>query len=131
MGFRTGAYAKVWSVEPKLDTVTQLRISVARKNRDSGEYEQDFSGFVAVIGTAAAKKASLLKEGDTIVLGDTDVTTTYDKEKKKGYTDYKLFSFEKPDDGGKEQKAPAKKSNVKEVDSGEVEAPEDDHDLPF
>ena len=60
MGFRTGAYAKVWEVSPLSDTSTKVRMSVSRKNKQSGEYEQDFSGYVLCIGTAAAKKASLL-----------------------------------------------------------------------
>lgn len=126
MGFRTGAYAKVWKVEPYSDTSVKLRISISRKNKQSGEYEQDFSGFVNAIGTAAAKKAACLKEGDTIKLGDVDVTTKYDKQKEVTYTNYKIFSFEV--DGGN---APASKPTTTEpqpaVDSGEV----DDSRLPF
>lgn len=85
MGFRTGAYAKVWEVTPMSDTSTKVRMSISRKNKQSGEYEQDFSGFVLAIGTAAAKKAASLKEGNRIKLGDVDVTTKYDKEKKVTY----------------------------------------------
>lgn len=57
MGFRTGAYAKIWEVTPMSDTSTKVRLSVSRKNKQTNEYEQDFSGFVLAIGTAAAKKA--------------------------------------------------------------------------
>lgn len=42
MGFRTGAYAKVWEVTPMSDTSTKVRMSISRKNKQSGEYEQDF-----------------------------------------------------------------------------------------
>lgn len=94
MGFRTGSYAKVWGVEPKSDTATTIRLSVSRKNKQTGEYTQDFSGFVSFIGTAAAKKAACLKEGDRIKLGDVDVTTKYNAEKKITYTNYKCFSFD-------------------------------------
>ena len=94
MGFRTGAYAKVWEVTPMSDTSTKVRLSVSRKNKQTNEYEQDFSGFVLAIGTAAAKKAACLKEGERIKLGDVDVTTKYDKEKKVTYTNFKMFSFE-------------------------------------
>lgn len=76
------------------DTSTKVRISVSRKNKQSGEYEQDFSGFVLAIGTAAAHKAASLKEGDRIKLGDVDVTTKYDRDKKVTYTNFKMFSFE-------------------------------------
>lgn len=44
MGFRTGAYAKVWEVTPMSDTSTKVRMSVSRKNKQTGEYEQDFPG---------------------------------------------------------------------------------------
>lgn len=122
MGFRTGAYAKVWEVKPVSDTLTKLRISISKKNKQSGEYEQDFADFVAAIGTAAAKKAAGLKEGDKIKLGDVDVSNSYNKEKGIKYTNFKLFSFEI--DGG--TPAPAY-DPVPVVDDGEL----DDSHLPF
>ena len=47
MGFRNGAYAKVWD-EPSVvsDSMTKLRVSISRKNKTTGEYETDFSGLV-------------------------------------------------------------------------------------
>lgn len=57
MGFRNGAYATIWEVKPVSDTNTKARISVSRKNKQTGQYETDFSGFVEFIGTAAASKA--------------------------------------------------------------------------
>lgn len=53
MGFRTGAYAKVWEVTPMSDTSTKVRLSVSRKNKQTNEYEQDFSGFVLAIPSGA------------------------------------------------------------------------------
>ena len=103
----------------------EVRLSVSRKNKQSGEYEQDFSGFVNAVGTAAAKKAGSLKEGDRIKIGDVDVTTKYDADKKVTYTNFKMFSFELDGD------TTAPKANNTEpqpsVDSGEV----DDARLPF
>lgn len=123
MGFRTGSYAKVWAVEPKSDTNTTVRISISRKNKQTGEYEQDFSGFVSFVGTATAKKAACLKEGDRIKLGDIDVTTSYNAEKKITYTNFKCFSFET-----EETNTTTNTSEPQpEVDSGEV----DDDRLPF
>ena len=125
MGFRTGSFAKVWEVKLISDTNVQLRLSVSRKNKQSGEYVQDFSGYVNAVGTAAAKKAACLKEGDRIKLGDVDVTTKYDAEKKVTYTNFKMFSFELDGD------TTTPKANNTEpqptVDSGEV----DDARLPF
>lgn len=122
MGFRTGAYAKVWEVSPMSDTNTKIRISVSRKNKQTGEYEQDFSGFVLCIGTAAAKKATLLHEGSRIKIGDCDVTTKYDAAKKTTYTNFKIFSFEDADGDGTNSTEPERS-----VDDGEV----DDSRLPF
>jgi hypothetical protein len=123
MGVRTGSYAKVWAVEPKSDTNTTVRISISRKNKQTGEYEQDFSGFVSFVGTATAKKAACLKEGDRIKLGDIDVTTSYNAEKKITYTNFKCFSFET-----EEANTTTNTSEPQpEVDSGEV----DDDRLPF
>lgn len=123
MGFRTGAYAKVWEVTPMSDTSTKVRMSISRKNKQSGEYEQDFSGFVLAIGTAAAKKAAGLKEGNRIKLGDVDVTTKYDKEKKITYTNFKMFSFELDGEESRDSSTEPQPT----VDEGEI----DDNRLPF
>lgn len=123
MGFRSGSFAKVWTVEPKTDTNTTARISISRKNKQTGEYEQDFSGFVSFVGTATAKKAACLKEGDRIKLGDVDVTTTYNGDKKIIYTNYKCFSF---DIEGSASEVPASEPQPA-VDDGEVS----DERLPF
>lgn len=126
MGFRSKAFAKVWSVELISDTLTKCRISVSRKDRETGEYVQDFGGFVTFIGTAAAQKAAKLKEGDRIRLGDVDVSNVYVKEKNATYTNFKVFSFETQEEvdaanGGYQQQVQPT------VDDGEV----DDELLPF
>ena len=97
MGFRKDSWATVWSVEPGKGNFTKVRLSVSRKNKETGMYEQDFSGFCMFIGTAHAM-ASRLKERDRIQLGDIDVTTTFSKEHNKEFVDYKVFSFKMQDD---------------------------------
>lgn len=97
MGFRKGSYAKVWEVQPMSDTNTKIRITISRKDKQTEQYVDEFSGFVACIGTAAAKKAANLKKGDRIKLGDVDVTTRYVKETKTLYTNFKCFNFEDAD----------------------------------
>ncbi len=94
MGFRNGAWATCWAVEPKSDTMTTVRLSTSRKERESGEYIQDFSGFVAFVGTKAAKKAANLKVRDRIKLESVEVVTRYVKEQDKSYTNFMCYDFE-------------------------------------
>lgn len=125
MGFRTGTYATVWEVEPISVVNTKMRISISRKNKKTDEYETDFSGYVMCIGTAAAKKAAALKPKDRIKLGDVDVSTYYDSEKKRGYYNFKIFSFDIANDNNNASKKVDNKE-AEEVDNGEPEP-----SLPF
>ena len=124
MGFKKGSFATCWSVEAVSDTLTKGRISVSRKNKQTGEYDTDFSGFVSFVGTNAAKKAASLKERDRIRLGDIDVANRYDKEKGITYTNFKIFSFETQDEV---ENTTVSEEPQKSVDDGEV----DDDRLPF
>lgn len=94
MGFRKDAYATCWEAKPVSDTMTSVQLSVSKKDKDGEVYVQDFSGFVAFVGTATAKKAAKLSKRDRIKLGDVDVTTKYDKDKNKTYTNFTCFNFE-------------------------------------
>lgn len=100
MGFRSGAYATVWESKSISPSHTKLKISISYKDKNTGEYTQDFSGFVSVFGTSAAAGAAQLMERSRIKLGDCDVSTTYDKERQIGYTNFKIFSFENLNQGG-------------------------------
>lgn len=129
MGFRTGNYATIWEVTPSSDTMTRARISTSRKDKETGKYDTDFSGFVAFIGTATAKKAANLKERDRIKLGDVDVTTKYDKDKKITYTNFTIFSFENANtDNAQRNMVPATDGDTSflNVDEGI-----DEDELPF
>lgn len=125
MGFRQGNFATIWQVDPVKDTITKAKITTSRKNKNIGEYETDFSGFVTFLGTAAASKAAKLKEKDRIKLGDVDVTRKWDKEKQKEYINFNVFSFEMAD--AKTTSSPQADTNTEPVDSGEIET----DDLPF
>lgn len=107
MGFRTGAYAKVWEVKQTQPWCVDLRISTARKDKKTDSYVDDFSGFVRAVGADNVRAASALQRGDRIRLGDVDVTSKYDAEKKKTYTNFSLFSFEMADGQRPAAKAPA------------------------
>lgn len=127
MGFRKGAYAKVWEVDPVNDTSTKLRISVSRKNKQTGEYEQDFSGYVLCIGTVTAAKAAKLSAGDQIKIGDCDVSTWYNKETKKGYTNFKIFSLEEAEDS----RRPSHDDPPEDPTPDDPTPESDDRTLPF
>ena len=129
MGFRQGAYCTVWSTESGQGKYVKGRISISRKNRETGEYEDEFSGFVMFIGEARAK-AEKLKERDRIRLGDVDVTRRYDKEKNKEYYNFKVFSFETEaefSNGGSQRSYASQGDNP--VDGGFT--PVETDELPF
>lgn len=93
MGFRTGAFAKVWKFENK-GNYSVVELSTSKKNKTTEQYETDFSSkFVRFIGQAHAD-IQLLQDGVKIKLGDVEVTNSYNKETKQGYTNFLVFSFE-------------------------------------
>ena len=125
MGFRNEGYATVWSTERISDGVTKVRISTSRKNKDTNEYERDFSGFVRFVGKDVAARALALHEKDRIKLGNVEVTTSYNKEKKIEYVNYTCFDFEELNKDG------AQKSSSNPVDGGDNEGQISDGELPF
>lgn len=125
MGFRSGAYAKVWSAEQGKGNFTKVKLSVSRKQQD-GTYATDFNGFCTFIGNAHAK-ASKLKGDERIKLGDVDVSTNYNKEQHKEYVNYKVFDFEFTD--GQGDKAAAKKVTENPIEGNPTESDEDE--CPF
>lgn len=118
----------MWSVEQGKGNFTNVRLSISRKNKDTDQYEDEFSGFCMFIGEARAK-AERLKERDRIKLGDVDVTRRYDKERQKEYYTFKVFSFEMADaPGSGGQAAPQQRVTSNPVDYNPVDAGEE---LPF
>jgi len=111
MGFRKDAYAKIWEVKPNSSgKSTSVRLSISRKVGE-GQYEEDFSGYVNFIATANVQAAKL-QAGDRIKLGDIDVSSKYNSDKKERSFNFKVFSFESVDGS---QGAPKKKSNPLDV----------------
>lgn len=125
MGFRNGAYATVWDVKPGASNSMRCRLSVTRKDKTSGEYVQDFSGYCDFWGQASAK-ASRLKERDRIKLGDVDVSNRYNKEAGKEYINFKVFDFEMADSASAPTMS-APKPAASNPHEGEV----DEDELPF
>lgn len=123
MGFRQDGFATVWEVKQRSNTMTTVRLTTSRKNKNTDSYEQDFSGFVAFVGAQNAAAALKLKEKDRIKLGHVDVSSKYDKEKQKEFINYTCFGFE-----------PVSKSAKENTDSNPQDGGDEvlsDGELPF
>ena len=123
MGFRTNSYATCWQIIPGKGNFTTVRLSTSRKNRDTGAYEQDFSGYVMMVGQAHAK-AQKLRERDRIKLGEVDVTTTFNKEQNREYVNYRCFDLEMADEVSTQPPA-SQRADSNTYDGGR------DDELPF
>lgn len=129
MGFRRGSYAKIWKVEQGKGNYMTAQMSVSKKNKETGQYDVQWSdNFVKLIGKAA-EDARGLSKGDSVKIGECDVTNRYDKEKGVVYTNYAIFSFDEIENkagGTKTAAAPPADDNTF------VDIPEGvDSELPF
>lgn len=93
MGFRNGAYATVWKVKAGKGNYKEVQLSVSRKNKNTGEYQTEFSAWVRFVGMAN-ERAEQLEEKSRIKIEACDVTNSYDRGKRITYTNYTVFDFE-------------------------------------
>lgn len=98
MGFSVGKYAKIWAYENKGNYST-CRLTVSRKNKDTGAYDVEFSdGFVRLVGNAhkAIQNVPIGEKGYSIKITSCDVSNVYTSpEGKTNYTPhYTIFEFE-------------------------------------
>lgn len=124
MSFRQNAWAKIWEITPN-EKSTKVRLSTSKKNKQTGDYEQDFSGFATLAGTAH-RDAAKLKVGDRIKIGECEVTNRYDKSKNITYTNYSIYTFEFGED--QNNAAPTASSDTAATP---VDEPESEEELPF
>lgn len=108
MGFRQGAFARIWSVNDEGNYST-ANVSISRKNKETEKYDVEFSdGYVRLVGSAheAAKGLGLptreefdpqSDKGVSVKISSCDVTNNYDTKTKKLYTNCVIFGFEIPD----------------------------------
>lgn len=92
MGFRDGAFCKLW----KLDTSGKYptgQISISRKDKDTGEYVDDFSGYVTFIGDAANAVKKLPAQARFKIKG-CDVSRIWSKEKQREFINFRVFDLE-------------------------------------
>ena len=164
MGFRQadsegrGGFARIWEYHDVTNGATIKMANGEVKQLPPGNYslvklstwkkrgevyETDFQdGFVRLIGYAHTKAQELdfenmsFEKGFTIQITSCEVTTPYNAETKKGYTNYAIFAFNIPEGndnssttkGGK--KSSAKTSKTKTKKAAEV-ADEPEDELPF
>lgn len=106
MGFRTGAYASVFSVKRGQGNFYDVNITTSHKDRSSGNYVRDFGAYVRFVGDAANVVAKLDGKNSKdnggrplarIKLGDIDTTNTYNAAKGITYTNHVVFTCEEVD----------------------------------
>lgn len=106
MGFRSGAYASVFSVKRGNGNYYDVNITTSHKDRSSGNYVRDFGAFVRFAGDAAnvVKKYDGKTSKDNgnrplarVKLGDVDTTNTFNAAKGITYTNHVVFTCEEVD----------------------------------
>lgn len=124
---RRGGYARIWSIEDK-GKYSLAKVSFSKKRDD--KYETDFQdGFVRLIGSAhdKAKELNVTKSGVAIQVTSCEVTTPYNPETRKSYTNYAIFAFDIPDGYTTSSSAVSSAKETPKV----VDVDEEDEDLPF
>lgn len=102
--FSVGSYAKLWQIKEIKEKYSEVRISTSRKNKE-GKYEQDFGGFVRMVGQAH-EQINYLTEGDSFKIVRCGVSNTYDKEKKVTYNNFVIFEIEADEKEAEEEENP-------------------------
>lgn len=93
----SNSIATVFGVEVKSDTFTKARISISKKDKETGEWEQELSKWVCFFGTMLAKKAATLKDKDRIRIKKFEIINKFDKESNpwREFETIKIWDFEK------------------------------------
>lgn len=138
MGLRGGKELKYgstctfWKVQRVAENgkTCDVQISVSKKNKQTDQYETDFSGFVKFCGEALVKFAQSLQEKDKIDIDSFELTNKYDKEKKVTYTNVSVFAAKKHEwndsNGSGGNKTATGNEDFMKVDDNLI-----DEDLPF
>ena len=95
--FSVGAYAKIWEIKAINANYSDIRISTSKKDKNTGEYTQDFGGYVRMVGQAH-EQMSYLSEKDSFKIVRCGVENRYDKEKKTTYNNFVIFEIETDSD---------------------------------
>lgn len=90
MSLRSGAYATIWEVRNNNGTVS-VNLSTSRKDKTTGNYVTDWSGWMTVYADQDAMLQ--LPRKTRIIIGDFAVSNRYDKETHQTNTHYSLFGY--------------------------------------
>lgn len=90
MSLRPGAYATIWEVRNNNGTVS-VNLSTSRKDKTTGNYVTDWSGWMTVYADQDAMLQ--LPRKTRIIIGDFAVSNRYDKETHQTNTHYSLFGY--------------------------------------
>lgn len=90
MSLRSGAYATIWEVRNNNGTVS-VNLSTSRKDKTTGHYVTDWSGWMTVYADQDAMLQ--LPRKTRIIIGDFAVSNRYDKETHQTNTHYSLFGY--------------------------------------
>lgn len=96
MMFSAGSHAKIWEIKEGRGNYTDIRISTSKKDKETGDYKQDFGGYVRMVGKAREAMAHL-EEKDSFKIVRCGVENHYDKEKKVTYNNFVIFEVETDD----------------------------------
>lgn len=160
MGFRQGAFAKVWRVYdvtngatiqfPNGNSMTYppgnysiAQISVSKRQKDENgnlieppSYITEFqNNFVRLVGNAhtAMQKLDVPDSGLTIQISSCDVTNKWVEKDQKEYTNFVIFGFEVPNDnGGRKSNNHGNNKPTTKPNDGFMNVPDGtDEELPF
>ncbi len=143
MGFRNGAYARIWEKSTqnitygagKSFTKYMVRLSISRKGNDDKFYQQ-FSGFCELKGDALEEMKGVKipsSGGLPVRLGNVDLDNSYDAENGVTYWYPIIWSFDhSEEEASRANERPAKKGKTasQQVYNDNF-AEVDDEELPF
>lgn len=94
--FGNDAKGRIWKFSKIEDKYADCQFSTSAKNRQSGEWETDFSANIRIIGKDKVDKIRnvvIPKGGIKIQITKCGVTRIYDREKDTNYERFLVFDF--------------------------------------
>lgn len=99
MAFGNGQFMKIWEVADK-GSYTEVSMSSSKKNKQTGEYETDFSSkYVRFVGNAKLQNPM---KGQRIKITECSVSNIYYKDGERQFMKnpaYAVFAYELQQDG--------------------------------